>query len=251
VSGDADENDSFVLNFRHYAITTRATDISRPLRRLNAAEKLLANKTSRKAKVPNLGKLADIADYMVGGENGDGHMTDGTSGSELDTDGEVEVLESTPKRVPARKDTLSVPRLDEEGEETNVEKRAVKLVELGPRMRLRLLKVEEGMCSGKVMWHDYLQRSREEIKGLDAKWEGRQREKEARRKQQLENVQRKRKARDQGGAVATSDEDGEDDDINMDYFDSEGLEGDAEFLVNKQMEAAGEWEDEEDEIANS
>jgi ribosome biogenesis protein SSF1/2 len=34
-----------------------------------------------------------------------------------------------------------------------------------------------------------------------------------------------------------------------DGFDSEGLEGDAEEQVNAMMEANGEWEDEEAEIA--
>lgn len=257
-TGDEDDG-SFILNFRHYAITMRATDISRPLRRLNAAEKLLASKTSRKGRLPNLGKLEDIADYMVGGENGEGYMTDATSGSELDTDAEVEVLEAPSRRVSSHRPKAAA--VDDAGDgdddDDHVEKRAIKLVELGPRMRLRLLKVEEGLCSGKVMWHDYLQKTKDEVKALDAKWEQRGREKEARRKIQRENVERKLKTKARGGK-ATAGKEGEDDgaddagddyDVDMDYeFDSEGLEGDAEYQVNEQMEEDGEWEDEEDEI---
>jgi ribosome biogenesis protein SSF1/2 len=251
------EDGSFILNFRHYAITTKATDISRPLRRLNAAEKLLANKTSRKGRVPNLGKLQDIADYMVGGENGEGYITDATSGSEVDTDAEVEVLGSVQKRVMSRKAAAtSTANVEEAEADANVEKRAVKLVELGPRMRLRLVKVEEGMCSGKVMWHDYLQKSKEEIKALDARWEQRRREKDERRKQQNENVEKKRKEKQASGASKGAgggdDDEDEDEDMDMyDYeFDSEGLEGDAELQVNERLEENGEWEDEEEEIAN-
>ena len=99
----SDKNDgSFVLNFRHYAITTKAAGISRPLRRLNAAEKILNGKNGRKGGVPNLGKLEDIADFMIGGENGEGYMTDAMSGSEVDTDAEVEVVEDAPRKISAK-----------------------------------------------------------------------------------------------------------------------------------------------------
>ncbi|RWA06833.1 hypothetical protein EKO27_g8268 [Xylaria grammica] len=96
------DDGSFVLNFRHYAITTKAAGISRPLRRLNAAEKILNGKNGRKGGVPNLGKLEDISDFMIGGENGEGYMTDATSGSEMDTDAEVEVLEDAPRKVSSK-----------------------------------------------------------------------------------------------------------------------------------------------------
>lgn len=250
-----DVDDSFVLNFRHYAITTRATDISGPLRRLNTAERLLAAKTSRKSRVPNLGKLEDIADYMVGGENGDGYMTDATSGSELDTDAEVEVLDTAPKKLTQTPRPASAPAEDWDGVHNNVEKRAVKLVELGPRMRLRLLKVEEGLCSGKVMWHDYVQKTTEELKELDARWDSRRREKEERRRQQRTNVERKRRERGQNGHAPNADEDdegfGSDVDMEGDDFDSgDELEGGAQSQSDEEIEDAGEWEEEENEIGN-
>ncbi|KAF6821730.1 ribosome biogenesis protein ssf2 [Colletotrichum plurivorum] len=241
---DPEDEGSFILNFRHYAITTRATGISRPLRRLDRAEKVLASKVGKKGGVPNLGKLEDIADFMIGGENGDDYMTDATSGSEVDTDAEIEVLEPTTRKIAKQR---AAPVEDEAADDADaVERRAVKLVELGPRMRLRLTKVEEGLCSGKVMWHEYVHKSKEEVKELEKRWEKRQQEKEARRKQQKENVEKKRKAKaEQGDAEADSD-------VDMDYddeFDSEGPAGDAEYQVNEEMEDAGEWEDEEEEIA--
>ncbi|CAI4211948.1 unnamed protein product [Parascedosporium putredinis] len=140
------EEGSFILNFRHFAITTKTTGLSRPLRRLNAAEKLVSSKPGRKGGVPNLGKLEDIADFMIGGENGEGYMTDYTSGSEVDTDAEVEVVEEGPRKL-SRKAAAEGAEPTEE--EEKVEKRAVKLVELGPRMKLRLTKVEDGIAAGK------------------------------------------------------------------------------------------------------
>lgn len=252
-----EDDGSFVLNFRHYAITTRSTGVSKQLRRINASEQFMSTKTSRKSKVPNLGKLEDIADYMMG-EGGEGYMTDATSGSELDTDAEVEVLDSAPRKVlsaRARQAAARNPDAEVE-EEDNVERRAVKLVELGPRMRLRLTKVEEGLCSGKVMWHEYVHKTKEEIKELEKRWEKRRQEKEARKREQKANVERKKTAKSKNGNKEGEEEEDEDDDDEFDYsemdvdeFDSEGLEGDAEYQVNEKLEEEGEWEDEEEEIA--
>lgn len=270
---DPDDDSSFILNFRHYAITTKTVGISKPLKRLNAAEKILHSKQGRKG-LPNLGRMQDIADFMIGGENGDGYMTDGgTSGSEVDTDAEVEITETVTRKVlnskaRAAAKAAAAEENDKDAAEAhdNVERRAVKLVELGPRMRLRMTKVEEGVCAGKVMWHEYVNKSPEEIKELEKKWQQRQREKEARRKQQKENVEKKKaekeahkkaSAQGQGGAAAADDDDEDEDDMDVDSdgygyedgFDSEGLAGDAEEQVNARMEENGEWEDEEDEIA--
>ncbi|KAI2629422.1 Brix domain-containing protein [Xylaria nigripes] len=259
------DDGSFVLNFRHYAITTKAAGISRPLRRLNAAEKILNGKSGRKGGVPNLGKLEDIADFMIGGENGEGYMTDATSGSEMDTDAEVEVLDDAPRKVLSSKARAARENAgDDAADDGRVERRQVKLVELGPRMRLRMTKVEEGLCSGKVMWHDHIEKSRAEVQELSKRWETREKQKEARRKEQKANVERKRKEREanktKGGATRDDDED--DDELNgnnsdlfdemmeEDQWDSEGLAGDGEEAVNENMDE-DEWEDERAEIAGS
>ncbi len=244
---DEDDN-SYTLNLRHYAITTKAMGLSKPLRRLNAAEKLMHSQNSARSKkggLPNLGKLEDIADYMIGGD-GDGYMTDATSASEVDTDAEVEVVETRTKKILSKRQR-DRPRADgkDRGTRNAVEKRAVKLVELGPRMKLRMTKVEEGVCNGKVMWHEYIHKSKEEVKELDQKWEKRRREKEARKKIQKENVEKKRKAKGQ----STQEDDEAEDNMDVDEWDSEGLEGDGELELNEEMDDRGEWEDEVDEIA--
>ncbi|KOS21876.1 Brix domain-containing protein [Escovopsis weberi] len=259
----SDEDDgTFIVNFRHYAITTRSTGVSRQVRRINAAEQFLSTKTSRRSQMPNLGKLEDIADYMIGGHEGDGYVSDATSGSEVDTDAEVEVLDGARRKVLSAKARAAAAQAgaDEAEEEENVERRAVKLVELGPRMRLRLTKVEEGLCSGKVMWHEYVHKTPEEIKELERRWEKRRQEKEARRKEQKANVEKKKAAKKASGGGKKSgngDEESEEDDedeyysdMDMDDLDSEGLAGDAEFQVNEKKEAQGEWEDMEEEMGN-
>jgi ribosome biogenesis protein SSF1/2 len=210
---------SYVINLRHYAITTKAIGLSRPIRRLNAAEQLLSTQKSGKSKkggLPNLGKMEDIADYMVGGPDGEGYMTDATSGSEVDTDAEVEVVETRTKKIISRK------KKEKSGDGSRggagVQKRAVKLVELGPRMRMRMTKVEEGVCTGKVMWHEYIHKSAQEIKQMDQVWEKRRQEKEARKKVQKENVEKKRKARGLGAKKDGEEEDDEDE-MDVDEWD--------------------------------
>ncbi|KAI0834363.1 ribosome biogenesis protein-like protein Ssf2 [Hypoxylon sp. FL0890] len=257
------DDGSFVLNFRHYAIYTKPAGVSKPLRRLDAAEKLFSAK-NRKGGVPNLGKLEDISEYMIGGENGEGYMTDGTSGSEMDTDAEVEVLEEAPRKVLSSK--ARAARLENEEKtadsDERVERRRVTLVELGPRMKLRMTKVEEGLCSGKTMWHEHIHKSRQEIQELEKRWEQRRQEKEARKKQQKANVEKKKKEKEAKGGKNNKEGD-DDDDVDMngynsdlfdeimeeDEMDSEGLAGDAEEALAKQMDD-DEWEDEREEMAD-
>lgn len=258
LSNEKEEDGTYIINLRHYAITTRATGLSRPLRRLNAAEKLLHSQTAtnnRKKGLPNLGRLEDIADYMIGGEGGEGYMTDITSGSEVDTDAEVEILESTTRKVLSAKarqqerQRAANGKVKEGSALNGIEKRAVKLVELGPRLKLRMTKVEEGVCNGKVMWHEYIHKSKEELKEMDKVWEKRRQEKEERKRIQKENVERKRKSKVLDSKANGEEDEDDDVDVDMDEWDSEGLEGDAEMELNEEMEARGAWEEEEEEIA--
>ncbi|KAK8062446.1 Brix domain-containing protein [Apiospora hydei] len=247
---DGDDG-SFVINFRHYAITTKAVGVSKPLRRLDAAEKLM-NKKARKGGVPNLGKLEDISDYMVGGENGDGYMTDATSGSEMDTDAEVEVLDNAPKKVLSQKARAALEASAKADDaDDRVERRAVKMVELGPRMKLRLVKVEEGLSGGNVMWHEHIHKSKDEIQELEKRWEQRRAEKEKRRKEQKANVDKKKKERAANGTKKDGDDDEMDldgnnsdlfDEMMDDDYDSEGLAGAADEAAKED-----EWEEEEEE----
>lgn len=248
------ENGTYTLNLRHYAITTKRTGISRGIRRLNAAEKMLnSRERGQKKALPNLGRMEDVADYLLDPSAAGGGFTSGSE-SEIETDAEVEVLETDARKVMNKKQ-LEHARSDagrgsNRKSGTGIEKRAVKLVELGPRMKLRMTKVEDGVCTGKVMWHEFLTKSREEVKEMDKIWEQRRTEKEARRKEQRENVERKRKERSQGKPGINGEEvEEEDEDMDDDEWDSEGLEGDAEMEVNKEAEAEGNFDEQEEEIA--
>ncbi|KAK0870072.1 rRNA-binding ribosome biosynthesis protein [Friedmanniomyces endolithicus] len=234
-SDPASDSASYILDLRHFAIETRtAKSVPKVLRKLDAAEKLKhpGGQKRKRGALPNLGKLDDVADYLL-----DPHAADGfTSGSdsEPDTDAEVEVLAPIAQRVQRRNtkkssDDAARSSSDRRDPRVNVEKKGIKLHELGPRLRLRLTKVEEGVCAGKVMWHEYIHKTKEELKRMDRVHEVRRQEKEARKREQRANVERKRaERRARGEPEVDEEEDGEGvglSDAEDDEWDDE--EGDA------------------------
>jgi ribosome biogenesis protein SSF1/2 len=215
----SEENGTCTISLRHYAITTKVTGLPKALRRLHAAEKLIGSKTKdKKRALPDLGKLEDVADYMLDPSAG-GYTS--ASDTEADTDAEVEVSAPVKQRVLSRRakerlaagDATSTARTASQG--PRVEKRAVKLVELGPRMKLRLTKVEEDVCSGKTMWHEFISKSKAEEQAMEKKWAQRNAQKAERRRIQKENVERKKaeKAASGGGAGKEGEEEEDGDEI--------------------------------------
>lgn len=234
--GTSDVDDgTFVLHVRHYAITTKRTGVPRRLRRLDRKEQ--RERERKGGAVPNLSRLEDVSEYLL--DPGAAGFTS-ASETELDTDAEVEVLEAQARRVLSKKEMQRLKNGEEKpgdkkDRRSHVEKRAVKLVELGPRMKLRLAKVEEGVCEGKVMWNEFITKSKAEEKDLDEKWAQRRKEKEGRREEQRANVERKKqlkantRANTNGGGAEDEDvEDGwdsQDSDVDGMDLDHEADEG--------------------------
>ena len=233
---------TYILNLRQYAISTNRVGLSRGVRRVNIAEKLIKHPSKRKRGVPNLSKLDDVADYLLDPLAAASGFTS-VSESEVETDAEVEVMEMGAKKV-LNKQQMAARRAEgsksSQVDKAGVEKRAVKLVELGPRMKLRLTKVEEGVCGGKVMWHEYFHKTLEEIKQTDLTWDARRKEKENRRQVQRDNVARKKdmiinkNRTEHNSAEYAEHENANTDDEEEAEWDSEGLEGDSEMTMNEE-----------------
>lgn len=214
----------YTIDVRHYIISTKPVGLSRPIRRLNAAEKAIRPKaSSRKGTLPNLSGLEDIADYMLDPNAGGGGYT---SESEVEEDAEVEVLPPAPKHAPRKRRAPKGP-----------EKRAVKLFEIGPRMRLEMVKIEEGLGEGKVLWHAWEKKTRAEERELEVRHKKKKEEKEKRRKEQMENVKRKqaekaaasgKKGGSKGGEGGGGE--GEDQDQDQEMWDDESDDEDEEML---------------------
>jgi ribosome biogenesis protein SSF1/2 len=217
---------TYIISLRHYAITTRKAGVSKRVRRFDPSQQRIREKKS--GALPNLGKLEDMADYILDPAAG-GYTS--ASETELDTDNEIEVMETTTQKVLSRReqqrqaDGENKAKSDGDADKTsNVEKRAVKLVELGPRMRLRMVKVEEGVCDGKVMWNEFVTKTKAEEKELEQKWEVRRKEKDERKRVQRENVERKKQLKKNTKKNAGEDEEGEEDESDVEEYDSDELE---------------------------
>lgn len=91
--------------------------------------------------MPNLARYDDIADFIY--SRGGGYSSE----SEVDDIPESKLV--LPDDFQDKKKNTTV---------------ALKLHELGPRLKLKLIKIEEGVCRGNVVFHSYVKKSKGEIK---------------------------------------------------------------------------------------
>jgi ribosome biogenesis protein SSF1/2 len=129
---------------RHYIITIRATGVSRRTRRVLDASTASAN--GRKLDLTN---DQDISDYLLGLRS-NGYDT----ASESEGDSEAEGSDTGPGQS-SRK--IELPA--DYGRSKKGETKAVRLVEIGPRIEMKLGKVVEGVVGGargegETVWHE-------------------------------------------------------------------------------------------------
>lgn len=212
------------IELRHYAIDTKLVDTSRNIK------KLISSHHNLKKNLPNLGATEDISDllldpYAVGGM---------TSDSEVEDDAIVEVENHDNKNMNRKLPSSANPSNPTEDShqpqpdsQSNVRKKAIKLTELGPRINMSLMKIEEGLTgSSKTIYHSRVTKTKEQMKQLEKQNELKRRLKAERRAKQLENVQAKeakkaeKKARKAARANGEPVPEGEDDDDDSDDSDS-------------------------------
>lgn len=101
----------------------------------------------------------------------------------MEDDAQVEVLNPTVRQAGKRKRVNKGP-----------EKRSIHLVELGPRMTIEMVKIEEGLADGKTLWHSYEKKTKDQEREMERRHAQKQMTREKRRKEQLENVRKKKEA---------------------------------------------------------
>ncbi|KIH50830.1 hypothetical protein ANCDUO_19088, partial [Ancylostoma duodenale] len=119
------------------AIRAVASGINKSVRKL-----VTAGKSSTK-ELPDLSKYKDIADYLLN----PGHLSD----SEYEGEEQEVILSQS---------------LSEQGGTVRGEKSHVRLMEIGPRLKLELLKVEDGIDDGEVLYHRIVQKTGPELEKL-------------------------------------------------------------------------------------
>lgn len=148
----------------------------------------------------------------------------------------------------AEDEAAKVELADEFGKGNHASQRsAVKLHEIGPRMTLQLVKVEEGLCDGAVMFHEFVKKTPEEILALRNSKEQREALRKQRRAEQEANVKRKeeeRNSKKKRKFVAEDKPAGEDYDVvaddDLSDADEEGPAVGAGGVANDDMEDA-DW----------
>ncbi|KAK3590963.1 hypothetical protein CHS0354_034535 [Potamilus streckersoni] len=147
-----------LVDFRHYNIRVVPVGMSRSMKKLMATD-----------KVPDMSRFNDISDFMM--------REAYSSESEVEEGAQSQVL--LPQDMSRRGNIKSA-------------KSAVRLTELGPRLTLQLVKVEDGVCSGQIMFHEFIQKTKEELGAMEAYRQQKKILKEQRKQQQQKNVERKK-----------------------------------------------------------
>uniref|UniRef100_A0A0G4H115 Brix domain-containing protein n=1 Tax=Chromera velia CCMP2878 TaxID=1169474 RepID=A0A0G4H115_9ALVE len=217
-----------LIEFRHFGVSVKASASSRGVRKL-----LMAGKKQLSAA----GRSKDIGDFVLGGGGG-GYSSGESDAEEVNSRG-----------------------LSSEGRS----KMSVSLTELGPRMQLQLIKVEEEVCEGAVLFHEYVHKTREELKELQKRAESikekRKERKEAaeskldkRRKQiQKEQAEAFEEVEGQGGDEEEEEKEGaiEVDSDSQESSDDEEEEEEGVRTSDKKKRKAEEDSDEEEEEESS
>ncbi|KAK3739595.1 hypothetical protein QZH41_011222, partial [Actinostola sp. cb2023] len=152
-----------LIDFRHYNIQVVPVGMSRGVKKLI------------QTKLPNMSKLDDISDYVLGAGCG--------YGSESEGEEPVDSNVTLPQSLPGRGNIKS-------------QKSAIRLTEMGPRLVIQLVKIEDGLCSGEVLFHEFITKTEAEVRALKEKREKKRKLKENRKKIQDENVKRKEKEKE-------------------------------------------------------
>ncbi|MBW0466264.1 hypothetical protein O181_005979 [Austropuccinia psidii MF-1] len=194
------------IDLRHYLITVKPIGVSKKIIKLVQGINNSANARTEKQKKTalNLSNVEDVADYILGRPKAPGSVASASSGgftgaaSEITDDGDrsdydgisSEGEDESEAEDNARKVELPQNYLGR-GNFKNT-KKAIKLREIGPRLELGLIKIEQGLGTGDILYHEFIKKSKEEDVRIKQKVKEREKLRAQRKKEQEENVKRKK-----------------------------------------------------------
>ncbi|KAM8703458.1 hypothetical protein ACLKA7_008133 [Drosophila subpalustris] len=183
-----------LVEMRHYSVQVVPVGLKK------AVQKIVSG------TVPNLSKCNEVIDFVTR----DGYASE--SEAEDDEQSHV-VLAQTLKSKGNLEDCKS----------------SVKLHEIGPRLTMQLIKIEEGLLTGEVLYHDHVVKTEDEKETLRKLIEKKRKLKEQRKKQQTENRARNLKLKKEQNLAAKHEESDADDDAQY-YKDEVGEDPDEELF---------------------
>lgn len=245
------------IEWRHFLISIRPVGVSRNVRRIiegtnrPGGSKTAANgqPVKRKGKgLPNLGNVGDISEYVLGRT-----QRSGSVGAASDTDLSEAESELEDMADPNNAVNLFQRYVGRGNETGGNEQRAVRLREIGPRMELRLMKIEEGIEGGETIYHSRVKKTAKEVNELKHGVAEKKKLKEQRKQEQDANVQRKldekaaKKTQSKGLASGAARDEDQEETMSADGEPSQ-FESEEELVEGLDSEAEVNDDDEDDEF---
>ncbi|KAA3672404.1 ribosome biogenesis protein SSF1/2, partial [Paragonimus westermani] len=171
LSVDQDANNlNDIIYLRHYHIRTENRAVSRALRRLSLGGVPLKKRkietglgpggSGKSSGVPNLAKYTCIEDFLTkAGMLSDSGLSDALSDLE-EADLPQSFREGSSCAKSRKRKLVPIHGLSHLGV---AKKAAVRLTEIGPRLTLKLIKIEEGLNTGCVLYHRWQTRTLAEV----------------------------------------------------------------------------------------
>eukprot|EP00877_Chromochloris_zofingiensis_P011512 jgi/Chrzof1/6614/Cz19g02210.t1 len=150
------DKETDLLSLRHYSISVAPSGLRKSLKAL----------VQRKT-LPDLGNMQDVSEFVT------------KSGYGSESEGEDAELSR-----------VTLPQQLGNGNVVPKQSR-VRLHEIGPRLELEVVKVEEGLCDGAVLYHAHVHKSEQEASAQQRQVDEQAKLKAQRRRQQEENVRKK------------------------------------------------------------
>ncbi|PKI84721.1 hypothetical protein MVES1_001407 [Malassezia vespertilionis] len=207
------------VDWRHYLISVRPVGVSRSVRRIIEGSTRTSSASAGSVTghggehkrhgraLVNLANATDIAEYVMRGSAAMGGEDTDTSEAES----EAEDMADPKNAVELSQNYLG------RSNAANTQ-RAVRLREIGPRMELRLVKIEEGLNGSEVLYHDYVQKSAKQVAQQTRALAEKKRIASSRRMEQERNVERKKQEK-AARKVAFADEEEEEEEEEEDEED--------------------------------
>ncbi|XP_045482992.1 protein Peter pan [Harmonia axyridis] len=201
---------SKLIDFRHYGIKIAPVNISKGVKKVV------------QGKIPNLSKCSDMSEFLT--------KSGMLSESEAEDDPNNHVVLG--QKIISRGNLESG-------------KSSIKLSELGPRLTLKLLKIEDGLMDGDVLYHEFIQKTEEEKEAIKKKREEAKKLKEKRKKIQETNIRKKEEEKQsrkhknnketkEGQSLKRPLEEDNDEDDDVEYYRQEvGEEPDKDLFQRK------------------
>ncbi|TNN21189.1 Suppressor of SWI4 1 isoform 2 [Schistosoma japonicum] len=183
--GDETKQMNDVIYIRHFHIRTENRCISRALRRLGVGGAKMKRRctdnsnmkcgigpsgSGKSTGVPNLAKYASMDDFLTKtGLLSDSALSDILSDMEevdllpdvnLSSVADTDILQSSSRKRKRDRDAGPIHGLKHLG---TAKKATIRLTEIGPRITLNLIKIEEGVNTGTVLYHRWQTRSLTEL----------------------------------------------------------------------------------------